>query len=80
MARAVSRNAKIGWTIGAWIVALLIFFPILYAIITSFKTGTDLFKVSYLPTSLDWTNYLNVLGCRPPAVDEHRPKLHASAR
>ena len=41
MARAVSRNAKIGWTIGAWLVALLIFFPILYAIVTSFKTEQE---------------------------------------
>ena len=41
MARAVSRNTRIGWTIAAWFVALLIFFPILYAIITSFKTEQE---------------------------------------
>ncbi len=41
MARAVSTQAKIGWTIAAWIVALLIFFPILYTIITSFKSETE---------------------------------------
>ena len=41
MARAVTTQAKIGWTIAAWIVALLIFFPILYAIITSFKTEQE---------------------------------------
>ena len=41
MARAVSTQAKIGWTIAAWIAALLIFFPILYAIITSFKTEQE---------------------------------------
>ncbi|AUH65195.1 carbohydrate ABC transporter permease [Paracoccus zhejiangensis] len=41
MARAVSRNTRIGWTIAAWFVALLIFFPILYAIITSFKSEQE---------------------------------------
>jgi sorbitol/mannitol transport system permease protein len=41
MARAVSTQSKIGWTIAAWIVALVIFFPILYTIITSFKSETE---------------------------------------
>ena len=41
MARAVSKNAKIGYTIGAWVVALIIFFPILYTIITSLKTEQE---------------------------------------
>jgi sorbitol/mannitol transport system permease protein len=41
MARQVSTQAKIGWTIAAWAVALLIFFPILYTIITSFKSENE---------------------------------------
>lgn len=41
MARAVSTRTKIGWTIAAWVVALLVFFPILYTIITSFKSETE---------------------------------------
>ncbi|AWC20734.1 L-arabinose transport system permease protein AraQ [Aminobacter sp. MSH1] len=41
MARAVSTNRKIGFTVAAWVVALLIFFPILYTIITSFKSETE---------------------------------------
>ena len=41
MARATSRKARIGWTIAAWLVALLIFFPILYTIITSLKTEQE---------------------------------------
>jgi trehalose/maltose transport system permease protein len=36
-------------------------FPFYYAIITSFKTGTDLFRVTYWPTSLNFNNYINVL-------------------
>ncbi|MDP5308148.1 carbohydrate ABC transporter permease [Paracoccus spongiarum] len=41
MARAVSRNTRIGWTIAAWVVALIIFFPILYTIITSLKSEQE---------------------------------------
>ncbi|GGF58480.1 sorbitol/mannitol ABC transporter permease [Paracoccus acridae] len=41
MARATSRKARIGWTVAAWLVALLIFFPILYTIITSLKTEQE---------------------------------------
>ena len=41
MARAVSTRTKVGWTIAAWVIALLIFFPILYTIITSFKSETE---------------------------------------
>ncbi len=41
MARTVPTGTKLGWTIAAWIVALLIFFPILYTIVTSFKSETE---------------------------------------
>ncbi|MET3793678.1 carbohydrate ABC transporter permease [Aquamicrobium terrae] len=41
MARTVPTGTKLGWTIAAWVVALLIFFPILYTIVTSFKSETE---------------------------------------
>ena len=41
MARTVATGTKLGWTIAAWAVALLIFFPILYTIVTSFKSETE---------------------------------------
>ena len=41
MARAVPTRTRVGYTIAAWIVALLIFFPILYTIITSLKTEPE---------------------------------------
>ncbi|MFQ8431026.1 carbohydrate ABC transporter permease [Amaricoccus sp. W119] len=41
MARAVTTRTKLGFTAAAWIVALLIFFPILYTIITSLKTEPE---------------------------------------
>lgn len=41
MARAISTKRKVVFTVAAWIVALIIFFPILYTIITSFKSETE---------------------------------------
>ncbi|ODT57657.1 MULTISPECIES: carbohydrate ABC transporter permease [Paracoccus] len=41
MARASSRRSRIGYTIAAWAVALTLFFPILYTIITSLKTEQE---------------------------------------
>ena len=41
MARTVTNRHKTIATIAAWVVALLIFFPILYTIITSFKSETE---------------------------------------
>ena len=41
MARAASNQHKTVVTVAAWIVAFLIFFPILYTIITSFKSETE---------------------------------------
>jgi len=36
-------------------------FPFYYAILTSFKSGTDLFRVSYWPESFSLDNYISVL-------------------
>ncbi len=41
MARTVSTQHKAIATIAAWIIAFLIFFPILYTVITSFKSETE---------------------------------------
>jgi trehalose/maltose transport system permease protein len=50
----------------ALVVVIVVFsvFPFYYAIVTSFATGTELFKVNYLPKSFDWGNYTTVLGGR----------------
>lgn len=39
-------------------------FPFYYAIVTSFATGTELFKVNYWPQSFSLANYQSVLGGR----------------
>ncbi len=46
------------------VIVVVAVFPFYYAVITSFKTGTALFRVDYLITKLDWTNYAAVLGGR----------------
>ncbi|MFN3991967.1 MAG: carbohydrate ABC transporter permease [Tabrizicola flagellatus] len=55
-------------TIGfyALVVVIVVFsvFPFYYAIVTSFTTGTDLFKINYWPRVFSWANYETVLGGR----------------
>jgi sorbitol/mannitol transport system permease protein len=62
MARAVTTQTKIAYTAAAWAVGLLIFFPVLWTILTSFKTEVS--AVASPPEFLgaDWTlqNYADV--------------------
>jgi sorbitol/mannitol transport system permease protein len=62
MARAVTTQQKITYTAAAWAVGLLIFFPVLWTILTSFKTEAS--AVASPPEFLgaDWTlqNYADV--------------------
>jgi sorbitol/mannitol transport system permease protein len=60
MARRVSTGSRIGWTIAAWLVALLIFFPILYAVLTSFKTEAEAIAGISLIPSGTFENYVEV--------------------
>ena len=59
---------KILSTIGFYALVLMIVvfavFPFYYAIVTSFATGTELFKVNYWPKSFSLANYEAVLGGR----------------
>ncbi|MEO9335835.1 carbohydrate ABC transporter permease [Mesorhizobium sp. SB112] len=62
MARAISTRRKLTFTFFAWLIGLLIFFPILWTVLTSFKTEAD--AVASPPQFLlfDWTlqNYFEV--------------------
>jgi trehalose/maltose transport system permease protein len=55
--------------VGFWLlvaaVAAFSLFPFYYAVVTSFRSGTDLFAVAYLPTSLDFSNYAAVFERQP---------------
>ncbi len=63
MARAITNNRKIINTTAAWLIGLLIFFPILWTILTSFKTEAQAIASPPLFVGFDWTleNYQVVL-------------------
>jgi sorbitol/mannitol transport system permease protein len=62
MARRVSTSYKISMTVIAWAVAFLIFFPILWMILTSFKTELEAFSTPPQFLFFEWTteNYVVV--------------------
>jgi sorbitol/mannitol transport system permease protein len=62
MARAVSTRRKITFTVIGWTVGLLIFFPVLWTILTSFKTELDAISIPPKWIFFDWTleNYATV--------------------
>ncbi len=47
--------------VASTIVTVFCVYPFYNAIITSLKTGNDLFQVSFLPTSFEWQNYASAL-------------------
>ncbi|GAB5432393.1 carbohydrate ABC transporter permease [Rhodobacteraceae bacterium R_SAG7] len=55
MARSVTQHRKAINTIAAWSVGLLIFFPILWTILTSFKTEAQAINDPPLFLAFDWT-------------------------
>lgn len=60
MARAVSTRRMAVATAAAWIIALIIFFPILYTVITSLKTETEAIKGFNLIPSFTLESYVAV--------------------
>ena len=55
MARAVTPRRKMINTTAAWVVGLLIFFPILWTILTSFKTEAQAIASPPIFLNFDWT-------------------------
>src|ERR1700744_3359037 len=62
MARKQSTSRQIGFTVAAWVVGFLIFFPILWMFLTSFKTEADAYAVPPKFLFFHWTteNYAEV--------------------
>ena len=62
MARAASPRRRLLTTVAAWAVALIIFFPVLWMILTSFKTEASAVASPPQFLSADWTfeNYAEV--------------------
>ena len=54
MARSVTIGTRLGWTALAWLVALMIFFPIFWTILTSFKTEAEAISSPSL-FDFEWT-------------------------
>jgi sorbitol/mannitol transport system permease protein len=55
MARAVSPRRRIFFTVLAWAIAFVIFFPILWTVLTSFKTEGDAIELPPKFLFFDWT-------------------------
>ena len=55
MARAITTRRKLGMTVIAWIVGFLIFFPILWTILTSFKSELDAISIPPKFLFFQWT-------------------------
>lgn len=55
MARSVTPQRKLLTTLAAWLVALLLFFPILWTILTSFKSEAQAINDPPLFLFFDWT-------------------------
>ena len=55
MARAVTTQRKMIVTVAAWAIGLLIFFPILWTILTSFKTEAQAINDPPIWFMFDWT-------------------------
>ena len=62
MAQKNTFQTKLFLTLAAWSVALLIFFPILWTVLTSFKTELEAVSIPPIFLSFDWTleNYHEV--------------------
>ncbi|MEJ6392604.1 carbohydrate ABC transporter permease [Gymnodinialimonas sp. 2305UL16-5] len=62
MARSIPTSRRIAFSALAWIIALLIFFPILWTILTSFKTEATAIADPPVFLNFDWTleNYIQV--------------------
>jgi trehalose/maltose transport system permease protein len=51
---------KAGLYLAVLVVVVVSVFPFYYAILTSFKTGTSLFEVNYIPREISFANYVSV--------------------
>ncbi len=62
MARKQTIQQKIGWTVFAWLIGLMIFFPIFWTILTSFKSEAEAIASPPSLFFFDWTleNYTTV--------------------
>jgi trehalose/maltose transport system permease protein len=56
---------KVGFYALVVVIVLYAVFPFYYAIISSLKSGSQLFEITYLPKFLEWENYVSVFREQP---------------
>jgi trehalose/maltose transport system permease protein len=56
---------KLGFFVLVAAITAFALFPFYYAVLTSLRSGTDLFRVAYLPDTLDVSNYVAVFERQP---------------
>lgn len=61
------------------LIAIFALFPFYYSIITSFKSGSALFQVNYLPVHIDWRNYPAIFREQPFATNLFNSVVVATA-
>jgi polyol transport system permease protein len=66
MARKTSNASVVGWTVVGWAAGIVVFFPILWMFVTSFKTELEAYSTPPSFVFFDWTteNYQTVLDQR----------------
>ncbi|MEH6873476.1 MAG: carbohydrate ABC transporter permease [Candidatus Competibacter sp.] len=57
--------ARLGFYLLVTVIVLYAVFPFYYAIVTSFKTGPELFSIDYFPVRWHWDNYIAVFREQP---------------
>jgi trehalose/maltose transport system permease protein len=57
--------ARAGFAFAVGVILLYALFPFYYAVITSLKSGSDLFRVDYFPFVWHWDNYAGLFAHQP---------------
>jgi trehalose/maltose transport system permease protein len=57
--------ARLGFWLLIGAIVLFSVFPFYYAVLTSFRSGTDLFRIAYVPSGFDLSNYVAVFERQP---------------
>jgi trehalose/maltose transport system permease protein len=57
--------ARLGFWLLVGAIVLFSVFPFYYAVLTSFRSGTDLFRIAYVPSAFDLSNYIAVFERQP---------------
>lgn len=60
-----SRLSRLGLALAVIAIVVYAVFPFYYAVITSLKSGSALFRVDYFPFSWEWGNYVAVFEQQP---------------